>query len=158
MGKSRKVFLDTICNLGGEKKNVLTCEAVARETGQVIKSVGVFSRLENDYFIPTHQGAQNEYISFQYKVFRETVEEWKLLGITKGCQKEFISFQYTVFRQTVVSMEAPRYHKRMLERLHFILEHSLSRDCGKYGSSRYQKPMLRMSSFHSSIKSLESLW
>ena len=57
MGKSRKVFLDTICNLGGEKKNVLTCEAVARETGQVIKSVGVFSRLENDYFIPTHLGA-----------------------------------------------------------------------------------------------------
>ena len=44
MGRSRKVNLDTNCNLGGEKNNVLTCRAVANETGLIIESVAVFSR------------------------------------------------------------------------------------------------------------------
>jgi hypothetical protein len=44
IGKSRKVLLNTTCNLGGDNNNVLTCHAVNAETGLKIHSVAVFSR------------------------------------------------------------------------------------------------------------------
>jgi len=44
IGKSRKVLLNTTCNLGGDNNNVLTCHAVNADTGLKIHSVAVFSR------------------------------------------------------------------------------------------------------------------
>ena len=51
MGRSRKVNLDTNCNLGGEKNNVLTCRAVANETGSfffLINGPEIMSKLAGE--------------------------------------------------------------------------------------------------------------